>query len=108
MATDIEGRQLEGEFLANGQNREHDVDQLALLFPKGPRGAGSGHGRKAGRTSESEGRGRNLERFDGKRESDGKFNCPSAQHYNVRDDGCKVNGDLTKKITVDVKGEVPS
>ena len=89
MATDIEGRQLEGEFLRTAKIVNTMVDQLGAFASEVTRVAREvGTEGKLGGQAKVKGRGRDVERPHGERESDGrKFNCAGAQHCD-RDDGC--------------------
>ena len=69
------------------------------------RGARSGHGRQAGRPGAGEGRRRRLEGSDGSRQLHGRQ--PDDQVRNIAEVTTAVaNGDLSRKITVDVRGEI--
>ena len=82
------------------------VDQLnSLRLGSDARGPRSRHRRKTRRPGRSEGRRRHVEGFDRHRELHGRQ--PDGQVRNIADVTTAVaKGDLSKKITVDVKGEI--
>ena len=82
------------------------VDQLERVrLGSDARGARSGYGRKTGRPGGSARRRRHLEGSDRHRELDGVE--PTGQVRNIAEVTTAVaNGDLSKKITVDVRGEI--
>jgi HAMP domain-containing protein len=106
MTVEIDGRPLRGEFLRIGKVVNTMVEQLGLLrIGSDPSGARSGHRRKAGRPGQGAGRRRHLEGPYRQREPDGgEPHRPGPKHRDVTTAVAK--GDLSKKITVEVKGEV--
>jgi HAMP domain-containing protein len=95
-----------GEILQLKEHHQHDGRSAALLRggsdARGPR---SRHRRQVGRAGHRPRRGRNVEGFDGFCEHHGRQ--PDRQVRNIADVTTAVaNGDLSKKITVDVKGEI--
>ena len=103
---DVDGRPLKGEFLRSAKHRQHD-DQAArrLHLRSDARRARGRHGGQARRPGAGARRDRRLEGPDRKRQLDGSN--LTAQVRNIADVTIAVaNGDLSKKITVDVRGEI--
>ena len=96
----------EGRNSGAEEHHQHDGGPAQFVrFGSDARGARSRYGRKAGRPGRREGRRRHLERFDRQREFDGRqSDRPGAQYRRVTT--AVANGDLSKKITVDVQGEI--
>ena len=97
---------VKGEILELKNTINTMVDQLSS-FAAGsdPRGARGRHRRQARRPGRRAGRRRHLEGPDRQRELDGRQ--PDGQVRNIADVTKAVaSGDLSKKITVDVKGEI--
>ena len=106
MALEVDGRPLQGEFLRTAKTVNTMVDAARLVRRGGdarrPRGR---HRRQARRPGQGQGRRRHLEGPDRQRQLDGRQ--PDGQVRNIADVTTAVaNGDLSKKITVDVKGEI--
>ena len=106
MALEVEGRPLEGEFLRTARTINTMVDQLGTFAARGdarrPRGR---HRRQARRPGRRAGRGRHLEGPDGFVNS--MAGNLTGQVRNIAEVTTAVaRGDLSKKITVDVKGEL--
>ena len=97
---------VKGEILELKNTINTMVDQLSLVRRRSdPRGARSRHRRKARRPGRRARRRRHVEGPDRQRELDGRQ--PDVQVRNIADVTKAVaNGDLSKKITVDVKGEI--
>ncbi len=106
MALEIEGRPLEGEFLRTARTINTMVDQLGTFAAEVTRVAREvGTEGKLGGQAEVHGRLRHLAGPDRQRELDGRQ--PDGQVRNIADVTTAVaRGDLSKKITVDVKGEL--
>ena len=98
---------VKGEILELKNTINTMVDQLnSLRIGSDPRGPRSGYRRKARRPGRSERRRRHVEGPDRLRELHGRSNL-TAQVRNIAAVTTAVaNGDLSKKITVDVKGEI--
>ena len=97
---------VKGEILELKNTINTMVDQLNSFASEVTRVAREvGTEGQAGRPGPGEGRGRHLEGPDRQRELDGRQpDRPGAQHR--RGDDGRGQGDLSKKITVDVKGEI--
>ncbi len=95
-----------GEILQLKETINTMVDQLNSFASEVTRVAREGgHRWKAGRPSRSARRGRNVERPDRQRELDGgQSDRAGPQHRRGRDRDRR--GDLSRKITVDVRGEI--
>ena len=106
MALDIEGRPLMGEFLRIGRTVNSMVDQLSSFASEVTRVAREvGTEGKLGGQAKVKGVAGHLEGPDRQRELDGRQpDGPGAEHRRS-DDGGRARR-LTKKITVDVKGEI--
>ena len=87
-------------------NHQHDGGSVEFFrFGSHARGARSGHRWQAGRPSRSARRGGDVERPDRQRELDGgQSDRAGPQHRRGRDRDRR--GDLSRKITVDVRGEI--
>ena len=88
------------------EHHQHDGGPAALVRRRSDaRGARGGHRRQAGRPGRGEGRRRHVEGPDRLGELHGRQ--PDRQVRNIAEVTTAVaNGDLSKKITVDVKGEI--
>ena len=97
---------VKGELLALKNTINTMVDQLGVFRLRGDaRGARGRHGRQARRPGRRAGRRRHLEGPHRLRQLDGRQ--PDRQVRNIADVTTAVaNGDLSRKITVDVKGEI--
>ena len=97
---------VQGEILELKNTINTMVDQLCVVrLGSDARGARSGYGRQARRPGRGEGRGRHVEGPHRQRELDGAQ--PDRQVRNIAEVTTAVaNGDLSKKITVDVQGEI--
>ncbi len=106
MALEIDGRPLKGEFLKTASTINTMVDQLGSFASEVTRVAREvGTEGKLGGQAEVQGRRRHLEGPDRQRQLHGRQ--PDGQVRNIADVTTAVaNGDLSKKITVDVKGEI--
>ena len=95
-----------GEILELEEHHQHHGGPAELVrLGSDPRGPRSGHRRQARRSGPGEGRRRHLEGPHRQRELDGRQpDRPGPQHR--RRDHRRGQGDLSKKITVDVKGEI--
>jgi methyl-accepting chemotaxis protein len=103
MTVEIDGRPLRGEFLRIGKVVNTMVEQLASFASEVTRVAREvGTEGKLGGQATGEGRRRHLEGSDRQRERDG--DQPDVQVRNIADVTTAVaKGDLSKKITVEVK-----
>jgi hypothetical protein len=106
MALEVDGRQLEGEFLRSATLVNKMIEQLSVFtFGGDPRGA-----RRSARRASWEARlrskeSRRLEGLTEISESDGRQ--PHGTGPNIADVTIAVaSGDLSEKITVDVRGEI--
>ena len=92
----------------SGAEEHHQYDGRSAPLVRrrsDPRGPRSGHRRQARRPGRRPRRRRHVERPDRQRELHGRQpHRPGAQHR--RSDHGRGHGDLSKKITVDVKGEI--
>ena len=106
MALEVDGVPLQGEFLRTAKTVNKMVDQLGSFAAEVTRVAREvGTEGKLGGQARGEGRGRHLEGPDRHRELHGRQ--PDGQVRNIADVTTAVaTGDLSKKITVDVKGEI--
>ena len=95
-----------GEILELKETHQHDGRAVALVRGRGDaRGARSRHRRQARRPGGRARRRRHLERPDRQRQLDGRE--PDRQVRNIAEVTTAVaRGDLSRKITVDVKGEI--
>ena len=95
-----------GEILELKNTINTMVDQLrSFALGSDPRGPRSRHRRQTRRPGRRERRGRHLEGSHRQRELDGRQ--PDGQVRNIAEVTTAVaNGDLSKKITVDVRGEI--
>ena len=106
MALEVDGRPLKGEFLRTVKIVNSMVDQLGSFASEVTRVAREvGTEGKLGGEAQGKRRCRNLERLDGQRELDGQ-NLTSQVRNIAEVTTAVANGDLSKKITVDVKGEI--
>ena len=95
-----------GEILRAERSHQHDGRSVALVrFRSYTRGARSRNRRKARRTGGGSRRGGNVERFDGLRKRDGRKPDGAGAQHRGSNHG-RGRGDLSRKITVDVKGEI--
>ena len=96
----------EGRNSGTEEHHQHDGGPAELVrVGSDARGARSGHGRQTGRSGRGERRGRHVERPDRQREF--MAGNLTGQVRNIAEVTTAVaNGDLSKKITVDVKGEI--
>ena len=105
---ETEGRPIKGEFLRTAKLVNTMVDQLAILcVGSDARRARSRNGRKARRPGGSERRGRNVERPHRQRELHGEQSDRSRCEISPQVTTAVANGDLSKKITVDVQRRDP-
>jgi HAMP domain-containing protein len=98
--------EVRGEILELKNTINTMVDQLSSFASRSDaRGARSGNGRQAGRPGRRAWRGGNLEGFDGFGQFHGQQ--PDSQVRNIAEVTTAVaKGDLSRKITVDVRGEI--
>ena len=97
---------VKGEILELKNTINTMVDQLnSFAFGSNPCGTGSRYRRKTGRTGQSAGCWWYMERSDRLGKSNGEQSDRTGAKY-CRGNNSVANGDLSRKITVDVKGEI--
>ena len=105
MGLDVDGRPLKGEFLRSVKLLTHG-GSACILRVRGHAGRpGGGNGGQTRRTGESQGRSRDVEGSHRQCQFDGWQPHRSGPEYRGSNDRGRT-GDLSKKISVDVRGEI--